>query len=61
MYVPIRPGVRSLNLANAVCLALYTAMNRAGCPLPDNDGRHVPPQLDAGKVRPADRLNEAGS
>ena len=40
VYVPIRPGVRSLNLANAVCLGLYTALVRAGEPLPDNDGRH---------------------
>jgi tRNA (cytidine/uridine-2'-O-)-methyltransferase len=38
VYVPIRPGVRSLNLANVVCLGVYTAMVRAGVPLPDNDG-----------------------
>ena len=41
VYVPIREGVRSLNLANTICLAAYTAMNRAGLPLPDNDGRSV--------------------
>lgn len=40
VYIPIRSGVRSLNLANAVCLGLYTAMHRAGVPLPDNDGRY---------------------
>ena len=55
VYVPIRAGVRSLNLANAVCLGLYTAMVRAGCPLPDNDGGHVR-HPEAGAVRPADRL-----
>ena len=42
VYVPIREGVRSLNLANTICLAAYTALNRAGVPLPDNDGRYVP-------------------
>jgi len=42
VYVPIRPVVRSLNLANVVALALYTAQVRAGVPLPDNDGRHEP-------------------
>jgi tRNA (cytidine/uridine-2'-O-)-methyltransferase len=41
VYVPIREGVRSLNLANTVCLGLYTALHRAGLPLPDNDGRYV--------------------
>ncbi len=40
VYVPIRPGVRSLNLANVVCLAAYTACVRAGLPLPANDGRY---------------------
>ena len=38
VYVPIRPGVRSLNLANVTCLGVYTALVRAGVPLPDNDG-----------------------
>lgn len=33
--VPIRDGVRSLNLANVVCLGAYTALVSAGCPLPD--------------------------
>ena len=40
VYIPIRKGVRSLNLANVVCLALYTAMHRAGLALPDNDGSY---------------------
>jgi tRNA (cytidine/uridine-2'-O-)-methyltransferase len=41
VYVPIRPGVRSLNLANAVCLAAYTALVRAGLCLPDNAGTYA--------------------
>lgn len=53
VYVPIRAGVRSLNLANTVCLAAYTALQRAGLPLPDNDGRYAP--VDGpGALRPAD-------
>ncbi len=42
VYIPIRPCVRSLNLANAVVLATYTALVRAGVPLPENDGRYEP-------------------
>jgi tRNA (cytidine/uridine-2'-O-)-methyltransferase len=37
VYVPVRPGVRSLNLANAAALGLYTALHRAGVALPDAD------------------------
>jgi tRNA (cytidine/uridine-2'-O-)-methyltransferase len=40
VYVPVARGVRSLNLANVVCLGVYTAMVRAGVPLPDNDGTY---------------------
>lgn len=40
VYVPVARGVRSLNLANVVCLGVYTAMVRAGVPLPDNDGSY---------------------
>ncbi|MFT5050446.1 MAG: tRNA (cytidine/uridine-2'-O-)-methyltransferase [Chlamydiales bacterium] len=55
VYIPIQPGVRSLNLANTVALASYTALVRAGVPLPDNDGRHEP-HADAGKkITPTDR------
>lgn len=54
VYVPIRPGVRSLNLANTVCLALYTALVRAGVPLPDNDGSYDAHPLAAADVRPSD-------
>ena len=56
VYVPIREGVRSLNLANTVCLGLYTALDRAGLPLPDNDGRYVAPSDGGGKVRPSERV-----
>jgi len=42
VYVPIRPCVRSLNLANTVALAAYTALVRAGVPLPANDGAYAP-------------------
>ena len=54
VYVPIRPGVRSLNLANAVCLGAYTAMNAAGIPLPDNDGAHRPHPRAEDDVWPRD-------
>ena len=54
VYVPIRAGVRSLNLANTICLAVYTAMVRAGLELPRNDGTYEPhPDRDV-DVRPAD-------
>jgi hypothetical protein len=53
--VPIRPGVRSLNLANVACLALYTAMVRAGLPLPDNDGRYQAHALAQEDVWPSAR------
>jgi tRNA (cytidine/uridine-2'-O-)-methyltransferase len=56
VYVPIRPAVRSLNLANVVCLSVYTAMARAGLPFPDNDGSHEPHPLAAADVRPASRV-----
>ena len=53
--IPIRPAVRSLNLANAVCLAAYTAMVRAGLPLPDVDGTYEPHPRAAEDVRPSSR------
>jgi tRNA (cytidine/uridine-2'-O-)-methyltransferase len=56
VYVPIRTGVRSLNLANVVCLSAYTAMARAGVPFPENDGRYEPHPLAAADVRPASRV-----
>lgn len=54
VYVPIRAGVRSLNLANVVCLGLYTALVRAGVPLPDNEGGYSAHPLARADVRPAD-------
>ena len=59
VYVPVRPGVRSLNLANVVCLATYTAMVSAGLPLPENDGRYEPPA--GGPARPLDVAKEGGA
>ena len=56
VYVPIRPAVRSLNLANVVCLAAYTAMVRAGLPLPENDGAYAPHPRAAEDVRPSSRV-----
>ncbi|MEE8467525.1 MAG: tRNA (cytidine(34)-2'-O)-methyltransferase [Planctomycetota bacterium] len=41
VYLPIAPGVRSLNLANAISVGLYTALVRSGAELPDNDGTYV--------------------
>jgi tRNA (cytidine/uridine-2'-O-)-methyltransferase len=54
VYVPIREGVRSLNLASTVCLATYTALNAAGVPLPDNDGAYRAHSDTPGDVRPTD-------
>ena len=54
VYVPIRAGIRSLNLANVVCLAAYAALSSAGLPLPDNDGTYTPPPEPAVRVRPTD-------
>jgi len=59
VYVPVRPGIRSLNLANVVCLAAYTALSAAGAPLPANDGRHVPHPRRGEDVRPLDVLRTA--
>jgi len=42
VYLPIRPCLRSLNLANTVAVAAYTALVRAGLPLPENDGAYAP-------------------
>lgn len=53
VYIPIRPCVRSLNLANVVALATYTALVRAGVPLPDNDGGYAPDARADQDVRPA--------
>lgn len=60
VYVPVRPGVRSLNLANVVCLAAYTAAVRAGLPLPDNDGRYEPHPQAADDIWPDTRVRTPG-
>lgn len=57
VYIPIQSGVRSLNLANVVCLAAYTAMNSAGMPLPSNDGTYAAPAESGRGVRPSDIVN----
>lgn len=59
VYVPIKPCVRSLNLANVVCLATYTALVRAGVPLPENDGRYSPDARADEDVRPIERARRA--
>jgi tRNA (cytidine/uridine-2'-O-)-methyltransferase len=59
VYIPIRPGVRSLNLANVVCLGVYTALVRAGVPLPDNDGGYDAHPLAPVDVRPLSRVQRA--
>ena len=56
VYIPIRSGVRSLNLANAVCLATYTALVRAGVPLPQNDGSYQAHPRAAEDVWPSSRI-----
>jgi len=54
-YVPIESGVRSLNLANVVCLALYTALDRAGVSMPQNDGAYAAHPRAAEDVWPQER------
>jgi tRNA (cytidine/uridine-2'-O-)-methyltransferase len=56
VYVPIRRSIRSLNLANVVCLSTYTAMVRAGLPLPENDGLYEAHPRAAEDVRPSSRV-----
>jgi len=56
VYVPIRPGVRSLNLANVVALGTYVALHRAGVPLPENDGRYEPHPERPDDVWPSERV-----
>ena len=60
-YVPVRPCVRSLNLANVVALASYTALVRAGVPLPDNDGAYAPDARADEDVRPAEIARRGGA
>jgi len=60
VYVPIRACVRSLNLANTVCLAAYTALVAAGVELPDNDGSYAPDARADEDVWPADVARSSG-
>ena len=54
--IPIRPGVRSLNLANAASIAVYTALLRAGIALPSTDGIYeAHPEADR-DVWPSERV-----
>ncbi len=57
VYIPIEPSVRSLNLANVICLAAYTALDRAGVSMPLNDGGFEP-HPDAGSISPIERVRE---
>jgi tRNA (cytidine/uridine-2'-O-)-methyltransferase len=59
VYIPIQDGVRSLNLANSVCLGVYTALDRAGCPMPANDGTYVAHPDAGADVRPHQRTRPA--
>jgi tRNA (cytidine/uridine-2'-O-)-methyltransferase len=59
VYVPIRAEVRSLNLANVVCLATYTALVAAGVALPKNDGAHRPHPRAREDVKPAHRARRS--
>ena len=61
VYVPIRPGVRSLNLANVVCLAAYTAVRAAGLGLPDNHGTYAAEARAQGPRTPVDAARRPGS
>jgi tRNA (cytidine/uridine-2'-O-)-methyltransferase len=56
VYIPIRSGVRSLNLANVVCLATYTALWRAGVALPDNDGSYSAHPEAGADIWPSSRV-----
>jgi tRNA (cytidine/uridine-2'-O-)-methyltransferase len=59
VYIPIRPGVRSLNLANVVCLGTYTALVSAGVPLPANDGTYEAHPEARTDVHPSARVRYA--
>ncbi len=56
VYVPIGRHVRSLNLANVVCLSVYTALVKAGVPLPENDGTYEAHPRASEDVWPASRV-----
>lgn len=58
VYVPIRPGIRSLNLANVVCLGVYTALDRAGVGVPENDGTYAAHPRAGEDIWPAERVRD---
>ncbi|MCL4153799.1 UNVERIFIED_CONTAM: hypothetical protein GTU68_056978 [Idotea baltica] len=57
VYIPIREGIRSLNLANVVCLGVYTALDRSGAGLPENDGSYTAHEQAAEDIWPAQRVH----
>ena len=59
VYIPVARGVRSLNLANVVCLGVYTAMVRAGVALPDNDGSYEAHPLANEDLWPISRVRRS--
>jgi tRNA (cytidine/uridine-2'-O-)-methyltransferase len=59
IYIPINQGVRSLNLANVVCLGAYTAMVAAGQPLPANAGGYVRDERANLGLQPDDVVKKA--
>lgn len=59
VYVPIRAGIRSLNLANVVCLGVYTALDRAGAGMPENDGSYVADPRAAEDIKPSERVRDS--
>lgn len=56
VYIPIRDGIRSLNLANVVCLGVYTALDRSGAGLPGNDGSYQAHPQAAEDIWPSARV-----
>jgi tRNA (cytidine/uridine-2'-O-)-methyltransferase len=56
VYIPIREGIRSLNLANVVCLGVYTALDRCGEGLPKNDGSYLAHPQAAEDIWPSERV-----
>ncbi len=61
VYVPIRAGVRSLNLANVVCLGAYTALVSSGVPLPNNEGHYDPDARGSSPQGPTDAVRGASA
>ncbi|MFT7667593.1 MAG: tRNA (cytidine/uridine-2'-O-)-methyltransferase [Planctomycetota bacterium] len=57
VYIPIREGIRSLNLANVVCLGVYTALDRCGRGMPQNDGTYVSHPQAGDDILPADIIH----